>query len=285
MASSTGRLLHRHSIRQKLKTAGDGDGVDDGSASVTSCTLSSDGNNHPVLTGPASLKEALLQIPGVVAFLAWAVTYYVLSVLTHKVSAKLCKKSGKAIEPQGTPQEVQHVNFVYWLAVAVFTVGVGMQFAFIVFQISAKKRLLGSLVMFIQLCALVTYLSHIYAWIGPISDPSGKEIQIIRWLEWMSTTPVMLLVIAAVGNSMRSSLVKSWPDTLKMLLLDEIMLVLGLLHSISNNSLWGLVCLALAVVSFFYVFQFIRKVMATSVASAATTYEVLYSPLLYPLLL
>ena len=83
MASSTGRLLHRHSIRQKLKTAGDGDGVDDGSASVTSCTLSSDGNNHPVLTGPASLKEALLQIPGVVAFLAWAVTYYVLSVLTH----------------------------------------------------------------------------------------------------------------------------------------------------------------------------------------------------------
>jgi len=289
METATGRLLARHSIRQTLKTVGESD--EDGSASATSHSSHAQaGNNHPVLTGPTTLREVLLQIPGVCAFPPWAVTYYALSVLTHAVSAKLCKKSGKAIAPQGTPKEEEHVQFVYWLAVAVFTCVVVMQFAFMVFQISAKKRLLGSLVMFIQLCALITYLSHIYGWIGPISDPGGKEIQITRWLEWMSTTPVMLLVIAAVGNSMRTSLVQSWADTFKMLVLDEIMLLFGLLHSISNNAPWGICCLGLAIVCFIFVFQFIRKVMATSVANAATTYEVrsrlsqsLVSPLQPPL--
>lgn len=279
--SATSRLLQRHSIKQTLKSAsGMKDAQDDGT-SQGSCAVGSQcamGNNFSTLLEvdgkPKGHVERLLQVPGVCMFPIWLLAYYFVSVLTHMVSAKLCKRLGKAFEPQGTEKDISRVHSIYWLAVTVFSVVIMMQLAFMVFQISAKKRILGSLVMFIQLVAGFTYLSHIYGWIGPISDPSGKEIQITRWIEWMSTTPMMLLVISAVGNSMRTSLVESWPETVKMLLWDELMLVFGLLHSISNNAPWGMACLILAMGFFVLVYQCIHAIVAKSIASAATTYEI-----------
>jgi hypothetical protein len=53
-----------------------------------------------------------------------------------------------------------------------------------VFQISAKKRLLGSLVMFIDLVALTIYLSHYYDWISPVMDANGRDVQIARFRAW-----------------------------------------------------------------------------------------------------
>jgi bacteriorhodopsin len=67
----------------------------------------------------------------------------------------------------------------------------------------------------------------------PVLDSSGEEIQISRYLEWAGTTTMMLLTISASGNTMNSSLVKSWSDTAKLLMWDELMILCGLLHSVS----------------------------------------------------
>ena len=167
--SATSRLLQRHSIKQTLKSAsGMKDAQDDGT-SQGSCAVGSQcamGNNFSTLLEvdgkPKGHVERLLQVPGVCMFPIWLLAYYFVSVLTHMVSAKLCKRLGKAFEPQGTEKDISRVHSIYWLAVTVFSVVIMMQLAFMVFQISAKKRILGSLVMFIQLVAGFTYfLPHI----------------------------------------------------------------------------------------------------------------------------
>jgi len=46
----------------------------------------------------------------------------------------------------------------------------------------------------------------------------------------MSTTPMMLFTLSAVGNSMKPTLVLSWRKTMSVLIWDEVMLTFGILH-------------------------------------------------------
>jgi bacteriorhodopsin len=133
---------------------------------------------------------------------------------------------------------------------------------------------MGSLIMYINLVAAVTYVSHLVGWMAPVRDSTGKDIQIERYIEWMSDTPVMLFVISAAGNTMRRSIVLSWSSTIRMMVWDEIMLTLGLIHSISGNSTGGWICFWAGCASMVFTFLSIRSCVQQSVQSAATSYEI-----------
>lgn len=251
----------------------------DGNASARSRGLSTGTETAKMLLqkeleeGPATILKTLKEIPGVCLFPFWLAMYACVCVITRKLS-KRASCQGKTAT-LFTSDEYAEMQQFWTLGAACFGVVVMVQTANIIFQISAKKRILGSLVFFINAVACSTYVAQARGWIVPVIDSKGREVQIARYLEWMSTTVMMLLTIHAVGNSMSSKLVRSWRQTLKVLALDEAMLILGLLHSIYYSipvvgtllELFSCICLLL-------VFQGVNRVVNESVARAATTYEI-----------
>jgi len=222
--------------------------------------------------GPSTIAKSLMEIPGVVIFPVWLTLYFGVCAITKKLSHRASCKGKESSEYSA--EDLAVVKPVYQLATACFSVVILMQFSFMVFQISTKKRLLGSLVMFINMVACTTYLAHSFDWIYPIRDSRGKDVQIARYLEWMSTTVMMLLTISAVGNSMSTKLVRSWKDTLIILFYDEMMLICGLLHSLTYHTSWGWIFEYIAIIMLAKVFLGVHKIVNESVNNAATTYEI-----------
>ena len=173
-----------------------------------------------------------------------------------------------------TPEDLLRVKSVYMMAIACFSVVILMQISFVVFQISKKKRVMGSLVMYINLVAFVTYLAHVQGWMAPVRDHTGRDIQIERYIEWMSDTPMMLFVISAAGNTMKPAVVRSWRKTAFVMMCDEIMLLLGLFHSISGESTLGWIAFWLSFCMMLVTFWGIRSIVEDSISEAGTSYEV-----------
>jgi len=224
------------------------------------------------MEGPNTITKKLMEIPGVVIFPVWLALYFGVCAITKKLARRASCKGKESSEYSS--EDLITAKPLYQLATACFLVVILMQFSFMVFQISTKKRLLGSLVMFINLVSCTTYMAHAFDWIYPIRDTRGKDVQIARYLEWMSTTVMMLLTISAVGNSMSTKLVRSWKDTLVILFYDEVMLICGLLHSLTNHTSYGWIFEALACLCLYKVFMGVHKIVNESVNNAATTYEI-----------
>jgi bacteriorhodopsin len=213
------------------------------------------------------------QMPGLVLFPVWLGIYGLICLMSQKISEKLYKDFEKREVQSQT--DLESARFVYWLAIASFACINMMQWAFLAFQISTKKRILGSMVMFINLVATTVYFSHIFEWVAFIPDAYGREIQIARFVEWMTTTPTMLIVLAASGNSMSRSVIKDWKTTLTTIVWDEVMLISGVVHSMSDPwSLRGNLLLAFACFCLTQVFSGVRTIIRSSIQRAATTYEV-----------
>jgi hypothetical protein len=261
---SVTRKLQRHGINSNsseaalslgssnsLHLAEDGDDTDSATGSSSRNSLQQGVHTTMMLMkketeeGAPSLMKLLMQVPGIFIYPLWLAVYLLACAVTKKLSKSrascsttcranaTCSASCSKDSRMHTAEEYASVQDSYKLAAACFGIMIFIQLSFICFQISSKKRVLGSLMMLISLIACTTYLGHFYEWMHPVLDSSGEEIQISRYLEWAGTTTMMLLTISASGNTMNSSLVKSWSDTAKLLMWDELMILCGLLHSIS----------------------------------------------------
>ena len=220
-----------------------------------------------------TLVRRLQQVPGLVMYPFWLCLVLLAGTMVDKISGRLCRNS--ELKEQHSAKDLQEADFVYSLAVSMYAVVSLMQCSFLLFQISTKKRVFGSLVLFINLVALTIYVVHIYRWLQ-LHDSRGNEIQVARFLEWMTTTPVMITVLAAVGNSMRKDFVSDWTQVMKIILWDEVMLVLGLIHTVicrTDSSFLSHTSFVLSCVAMAMVYAGIHNTMKESRGRAATRYE------------
>ena len=221
-----------------------------------------------------TLVRRLQQVPGVVMYPFWLCLVLLAGTMVDQISGRLCRNI--ELKEQHSAKDLQEADFVYSLAVSMYAVVSLMQCSFLLFQISTKKRVFGSLVLFINLVALSIYVVHIYRWLQ-LHDSRGNEIQVARFLEWMTTTPVMITVLAAVGNSMRKDFVSDWTQVMKIILWDEVMLVLGLIHTVicrTDSSFLSHTSFVLSCVAMAMVYAGIHKTMKESRGRAATRYEI-----------
>ena len=232
----------------------------------------------------------LLQYPGLFLLPPWFAMYLFVCAVTWKLaarqdkavaeSAKHCQNGrcpwvmGAADPDYRTEQDVARIRIAFLVAAACFVMVIVMQVASLVFQISSKKRVISSLIMYINVVGLTTYVVQLNGWMAPVRDFNGRDVQIERYIEWMSTTPIILFVIAASGNAIHSGIVRCWRSTLTMMAWDELMLVLGLLHSILADSYAGWSCFWISCFAGLMVFRGVRKEVQHSVRDAVTTYEI-----------
>ena len=144
----------------------------------------------------------IYRVPGLFLFPAWLSVYVAICFVTAKIHAQheTCEIAKAAVDVNyKSTQDLERVGSVYLLAIACFAVVLLMQCWSMIFEISPKKRVMESLILYINLVAFFTYCAHLYGWMAPVRDRSGKDIQIERYIEWMSDTPVMLFVISAVS--------------------------------------------------------------------------------------
>ena len=174
----------------------------------------------------SGIINKLKEIPGVVLYFPWLSMYLVICWITRK----LAKRSSARAPTEFTPEEYAEMKGLWVTGAACFAIVVLVQSSHIIFQISAKKRMLGSNVFFITSVACTTYVAQSQDIIMPVIMRDGRELQLARYLEWMSTTVMMVLTIHATGNNRNKALVKDWKETIMALVYDEVMLVTGLLH-------------------------------------------------------
>ena len=141
-------------------------------------------------------------------------------------------------------------------------------------QVSAKKRQLNSLALFINMVAFVVYVSTVLDVFTPMYDTTGEPIAVQFFMQWMCTTPIMILVLASLGTSMEENLVPDWPLVINAICWDELMLVLGLTHNIIGSCYIGWAVFCCAASCFVVVYYRIWQIIDRNVKQAATTYEI-----------
>ena len=100
--------------------------------------------------GNMTLVQRLMEIPGLILYPIWLTLYALVCLVTKKLADKAsCKGKVSAVYTQ---EDLDFVKPYYQIAAACFSVVILVELSFMVFQISAKKRMLGSLVM---VCACV----------------------------------------------------------------------------------------------------------------------------------
>jgi len=165
------------------------------------------------------------------------------------------------------------IMFVQGIAAAVFAVGTWIQVSALLFQISDKKRQLSSFVAYVNLVSMTTYVGHLCGWLQPVYGWNGLPLQ-MRYIEWISATPIMLMCLSALGSSMQDALVQDWNLTAKTMIWDVVMVNCGLLHSAIVSETLGWIACGVGCFAGVMVFYGVHQLTIQSVANAATTHEV-----------
>lgn len=218
----------------------------------------------------STLFSKLKEVPGMVLFVPWLCMYQGICWVTRK----LAKKASATASTEITPAAYEEMKQLWVIGACCFGIVILVQTSHIIFQISAKKRILGSLIFFITSAACTTYIAQARGWVVPVILSNGRELQLARYLEWMSTTVMMILTIHASGNSQNKTLVKSWKDTITCIAWDEAMLISGMLHSTySDVPLIKYPSLVFSAACLLMVFRGVGKVIKDATRNATTEYE------------
>lgn len=217
------------------------------------------------------------QVPGLALYGVWCVGFAGVCVGTHYLSQR-CQANGlrdnALLQFEGfTEQDQTRIVFVRCLAAAIFGVGTWIQLSALLFQISAKKRQLSSLVAFVNLVSMTTYIAWLCGAISPVYGWNGLPLQ-MRYVEWLSATPVMLLCLAALGSTMQDELVQDWSLVSYTVFWDVVMVNMGLMHSAVISKEIGWAACACGVFAGCNVFYGVNRLTSQSVKNAATTHEV-----------
>ncbi|EKX46184.1 hypothetical protein GUITHDRAFT_107802 [Guillardia theta CCMP2712] len=169
---------------------------------------------------------------------------------------------------------MEKTKFVKMQISFLFVICMLMDIGGICFQISKKKRALNSLVFFINTVSFVVYLSACFGWIPAIYSLDGKRVSVERFFQWMNTTPCMIFVLSALGNTLQKYLIHDVKELVKCVLWDEAMIFAGLLHAYLGFSLLGWMFLLTACFCFYQVMQKLHGAILISISKVATVYEV-----------
>eukprot|EP00960_Hanusia_phi_P031620 749384-Hanusia_phi.AAC.2 len=171
------------------------------------------------------------EFPGMVMFSVWIVLYSVLILAVHSFTSR---KATSATGELDDAVVMEKSKFVKMQITFLFVICMLMDIGGIFFQISKKKRALNSLVFFINTVSFVVYLSAGFGWIPAVYSISGKRVSIERYFQWMNTTPCMIFVLSALGNTLQKYLIHDVKE------FDfEIILVTGLAHAFLGFSMLG----------------------------------------------
>ena len=182
------------------------------------------------------LVSLCTEVPGLVLYVLWLVAFAGLCAGTQYL-AHTCEVTGLrenkvavASTSDLSEQDRSRILFVQALAAAIFGVGTWIQMSALLFQISAKKRQLSSFVAYVNLVSMSTYVATLCGWLPVLYGWNGHPLQ-MRYVEWVSATPIMLLCLAALGGTMQDRLVQDWPLTSKTMFWDVFMVTMGLVQS------------------------------------------------------
>ena len=248
-----------------------------GAPSSPSLAAASGGDVAAVGERRRVLQKFCKSSPGIVLYAAWCVVFAIVCWGTHHV-ARTCEARG---ERRGisnrfndfSDQDRMRILFVQSLAGAVFAVGTWIQVSALLFQISDKKRQLSSFVAYVNLVSMTTYIGSLCGWLQPLYGWNGEPMQ-MRYIEWISATPIMLMCLAALGSSMQDKLVQDWGLTARTMIWDVVMVNSGLLHSTVVNEQLGWAACGVGCFAGCMVFYGVHQLTSQSVANAATTHEV-----------
>jgi hypothetical protein len=182
------------------------------------------------------LLSLCTEVPGLVLYVVWLVAFAGLCAGTQYL-AHTCEVTGLrenkvavASTSDLSEQDRSRILFVQALAAAIFGVGTWIQMSALLFQISAKKRQLSSFVAYVNLVSMSTYVATLCGWLPVLYGWNGHPLQ-MRYVEWVSATPIMLLCLAALGGTMQDGLVQDWPLASKTMFWDVFMVTMGLVQS------------------------------------------------------
>jgi bacteriorhodopsin len=159
------------------------------------------------------------------------------------------------------------------IAVSLFGINGCLQLSATMFQRLPKKRQLNSLVLFINFVPFVTYVCSLVDLFPRFRNAKGLPAEYLHIFQWMFTTPTMIIIISALGTSMRKSLVFNWRMTLQCILWDEFMLINGLIISfVPDPYHWIFFCLSNF--GFCNTIYCIHKIVHYACKNAGTSFEV-----------
>jgi bacteriorhodopsin len=161
---------------------------------------------------------------------------------------------------------------VQCIAVTFFGINGCLQMSSTFFQRLEKKRQLNSLVLFINLVPFVTNICSITNKFPEFSSWDGRPVEYLHVIQWMFTTPCMIMILSSLGTSMRKSLVFSWKVTLTAIMWDEIMLTTGII-SFFAPAPYDWIFRSIAVMSFGMLMWHIHGIVQYAVKNSGTTFE------------
>jgi predicted membrane protein len=71
---------------------------------------------------------------------------------------------------------------------------------------------------------MTTYVACLSGWLAPLYGWNGHPLQ-MRYIEWLSATPIMLLCLAALGSTMQDELVQDWKLAFWTMFWDVVMVI------------------------------------------------------------
>jgi bacteriorhodopsin len=121
----------------------------------------------------------------------------------------------------------QDSNSWYLYTASIFAIGIFFSFLGLVSAKSSEKRSLSKVLMACNIIAMSTYLLSAFRLTHALYDINGYPVEIGRYIEWISTCPVLILLIGEITKQPELAAVTMEND--------YIMLSLGFIASITRE--------------------------------------------------
>eukprot|EP00960_Hanusia_phi_P050902 760485-Hanusia_phi.AAC.2 len=144
-------------------------------------------------------RTLLKTFPGVFLFCLWVVEFGIIVQLLPLLVPFQCSASDEADRLQEAHKNSKIVKVMVAL---IFGICILLDVSGMVISISPKKKQLNSMVLFINSVSFSVYVSTIFDFIPTICNVNGNPIPIFVYVQWVHTTPVMIMVQSALGMSM-----------------------------------------------------------------------------------
>eukprot|EP00281_Chroomonas_sp_CCMP1168_P018727 CAMPEP_0206225008 /NCGR_PEP_ID=MMETSP0047_2-20121206/7326_1 /ASSEMBLY_ACC=CAM_ASM_000192 /TAXON_ID=195065 /ORGANISM="Chroomonas mesostigmatica_cf, Strain CCMP1168" /LENGTH=765 /DNA_ID=CAMNT_0053647995 /DNA_START=27 /DNA_END=2321 /DNA_ORIENTATION=- len=224
--------------------------------------------NEPRISMVGWLPDQFNRSPATVLLPIFVFCFFVAFQISHALPL-----SFHQAEP---PTELYHTlsstRFVESIAVILFGINGLLQLSSTMFQRLQKKRQLNSLILFINLVPFMTNLASINRVFPEFRAYDGRPFEYLHILQWMFTTPCMIIVLSSLGTSMRKSLVFSWSVTLNTIMWQETLLTLGLISYVMPKP-WDWVPYFMSVACFIKTMWEIHKIVAYALVNSGTSFE------------
>ena len=136
-----------------------------------------------------------------------------------------------------------------------------------------KLQQCSSIAVYIEVVALTTYTCLLLRVFPDIKNMDGAAFDWLHFVEWSFTTPILILMMGALGTSTEKGLVNNWPLVSRAMLLDEGMIVTGFASQFFAGPLrWCFLAVSFAFLAL--LFRAMRCIIAAASTNASSLLEV-----------